>query len=123
MTNDAPAVLGDERVQRVSGLEVDEVRPRAEDLERAELAPVLVGNDVASSAGHLEVEGDGAELEGTFVESVGFVVVGAVEKLTTFRLIECFPGGGENLTQAELAETVFEKVVELLLSLLGKLGG
>ena len=46
MADHAPAVLGDDRVECVAGFHVGQVRPRAEDLESAQLPPVLVGHDV-----------------------------------------------------------------------------
>ncbi len=41
-----------------------------------------------SSARHLDVERDTPKHEGAFVESVGFVVIAVIEKLTTFGLVE-----------------------------------
>ena len=46
MTNETASVRRDQRVERVAGLHVHQVRPRAEHLQRAKLAPVLVRNDV-----------------------------------------------------------------------------
>ncbi len=44
--DDRLAILRDERVDRVRGLEVGEVRPRAEDAERSQLAPMLVRHEI-----------------------------------------------------------------------------
>ena len=46
MPDDAAAVFGHHRVERVAGLHVHEVGPCAEHLERTQLAPVLVRHDV-----------------------------------------------------------------------------
>ena len=61
MANDAAAVLGDEHVERVAGLHVDEVRPRAEDLQRAQLAAMLVRDDVVGIVGARAVIAEPAE--------------------------------------------------------------
>ena len=50
--DDGPAVLGDRSVSRVFlGLEVGEVRPRAEDTQRSQLAAVLVRHDIVGIVG------------------------------------------------------------------------
>ena len=46
MTNETASVRRDQRVERVAGLHVHEVRPGAKHLQRAELAPMFVRNDV-----------------------------------------------------------------------------
>src|SRR5947207_10454351 len=45
------AVLADERIERVAGLEIDEVEPGAEHAERAQLAAVLVRDEVVRIVG------------------------------------------------------------------------
>ena len=47
----AAAVLDDDGVERVAGLHVDQVGPRAEHLQRAQLAAVLVRHDVVRIVG------------------------------------------------------------------------
>ena len=49
--DDRAAVLGHERVERIRRLEIGEVRPRAEDAQRAQLAAVLVRDDVVGIVG------------------------------------------------------------------------
>ena len=49
--DDRATVLRDERVERVRGLEVGEIRPRAEDAQRAQLAAVLVRHEVVGIVG------------------------------------------------------------------------
>ena len=49
--DDRLAVFGDDRVDRVRGLEVGEVRPGAEDAQRPQLAPVLVRHDIVRIVG------------------------------------------------------------------------
>ena len=49
--DDRAAVLGDQRVERVRRLEVRQVRPRAEDAQRAQLAAMLVRHEVVRIVG------------------------------------------------------------------------
>ena len=51
MADNAAAVLRDDRVERVSRLHVGQVGPGAEDLERPQLAAMLVRNDVVRIVG------------------------------------------------------------------------
>jgi hypothetical protein len=51
VAHDVPAVFGDEGIEGVARLHVDEVRPRAKDLERAQFAAVLMGHDVVRIVG------------------------------------------------------------------------
>ena len=59
--DDRAAVLGDERVERIRRLEIGEVRPRAEDTQRAQLAAVLVRDDVVGIVGTRAVIQEAAE--------------------------------------------------------------
>ena len=51
MPHDASTVLGDRCVRRVDGLGVHVVRPRREDAQRSQFAPVLVRDDVVRIIG------------------------------------------------------------------------
>ena len=46
MSDQAAAILGHEHIERVAGFHVDEIGPGAEDLQRAQLAAMLVGNHI-----------------------------------------------------------------------------
>ena len=51
MAHDRPAVLDDQRVHRIDGLGVGVVDPRAEDAQAAQLAAILVRDDVVGVVG------------------------------------------------------------------------
>ena len=75
--DDRAAVLGDERVERVAGLEVGQVRPRAENAQRAQLAAMLVRHDVVGIVGPRARVAEAAEdLAGQ--QAAGDDAVGAV---------------------------------------------
>jgi hypothetical protein len=61
MTHDASAVLADHGVERVPGFHVDEIGPRAEHLERAQLAAMFMGHDVVRIVGARAVVTEAAD--------------------------------------------------------------
>ena len=67
--DDRAAVLGHERVERVRRLEIGEVRPGAEDAQRAQLAAVLVRDEVVGIVGARAVVEEAAR--GSCRESAG----------------------------------------------------
>ena len=46
MAHDAAAIFRNHSVERIARFHVDQIRPRAENLERPQFAPVLVGHDI-----------------------------------------------------------------------------
>src|SRR5262245_33037155 len=51
MTDDGPSTFLDERVESVSRFHVDQIRPCAKNLQRSQLASMLVRNDVVRVIG------------------------------------------------------------------------
>ena len=77
MADDAAAALGDDGVERVAGLHVDEIGPGAEHLQRPQLAAMFVRHDVVRIIGPRAVipesadrpAGHGARGDGAIVPS------------------------------------------------------
>ena len=77
--DDRAAVLRDQRVERVRGLEIGEVRPRAEDAQRAQLAAMLVRHEVVGIVGtRAGVEEAAENLAGN--QPAGDDAIGAVRR-------------------------------------------